>query len=789
MIRLRAALLALACLCPCLAVLAIAAPARAAPAPLAGPGAVAPAGGVIATIRVVGNKRIETGTILSYMLVHAGDRFDPSTLDQSLKTLYATGLFRTVSLDRQGSTLVVHVVEYPLVNQVFFEGNHALTDAELRKVVQLRPRAVFTRAAAASDRRRILDSFAIKGHYDATVTPEIIRLAENRVNVVFEIDDGPSTLISRISFVGNHAYGESRLSGIIDSREERWWAFLSSSDQYNPQRLDLDKELLRRFYLKHGYADFRIVAATAELAPDRKAFFLTFTVHEGPRYRIGSIAIHSALKGIGPAQLHDELQFARGDWFDADAVRRSSDGMENYVRSHGFAFVQVTPNMVRNRKARTVALSFNVSRGPRVYIDRIDIVGNTRTRDSVIRRQFHLAEGDAMNAGSVRRTEQRLKDLNYFSHVAITVSPGSAPDKAVLTTHVTEKATGQLSLGGGYSTDVGLLVQTGLTEKNIVGSGIDAGINGTLAQKQSSIDLNITDPFFENRNLLLGADAFLLNYNNLGTAPYNEQRIGFSLRAGYNFTSHLSQVWSYQLVDRDVYNILSGSSAYIYDEAGYTLLSQVGQVLSLDYRNSSIEPTRGGIMALSTEFAGLGGSAHFLRTRIDGAYYIPLRRLMGEGGWVIRLRATAGYLFNLGHQEQIIDRFFLGGDNLRGFQAGGAGPHDSVTGDSLGGRFLWTQSTQLNFPLPVSPDLGLSGHVFADVGALTDGGFESNSCPSQPNGACPAITASGAPRVGVGFGISWRSGFGLINIDFTPFVVKQPGDQTQVFRFGFGTRF
>ena len=339
-----------------------------------------------------------------------------------------------------------------------------------------------------------------------------------------------------------------------------------------------------------------------------------------------------------------------------------------------------------------------MSRGPRVFVERIDIVGNTRTEDSVIRRQFHLAEGDPFNAGSLRRTEQRLKDLNYFGNVAITVAPGSAPDKAVLTTRVVDKATGQLSLGGGFSTDVGLLAQAGISESNLIGTGISAGLNGILAQKQSSIDLSVTDPYFQNRNLLLGGDLFLLQYNNLGTAPYDEKRVGFSVRAGYNFTNHLQQVWNYQLVGRTVYNIIAGSSAFIYDEAGYTLLSQAGQVLTLDYRDSTINPHRGYILSLSTDFAGLGGNAEFVRARLDGAYYIPLDYFTGDSQWDIRLRAGVGQLFPLGHQEQIIDRFFLGGDNLRGFQTGGVGPHDAVTGDSLGGRFIWTESTQLQFP-------------------------------------------------------------------------------------------
>jgi outer membrane protein insertion porin family len=795
--RFRAALLALACLLPCLPAAFAAAPTPSRPRPAAaGPAAAGPAvlgpvqpGGVIQAIKVDGNKRIETSTILSYMLVRPGDPFDPTRLDQSLKTLFATGLFSNVTLTREGDTLVVHVSEYPLVNEVAFEGNHAIDDADLRKVVQLRPRAVFTRAAAEADRARILDAYAGQGHYDATVVPEIIRLPENRVNVVFEITDGPSTLISRISFVGNHAFSQGTLADAINSRQERWWAFLSTADQYSPQQLTLDKELLRQFYLNHGYVDYRLISASAELAPDRKAFFLTFVVHEGDRYRFGKITIHSELKGISPAALRGELQFEQGDWFNADAVQRTTDAMENYVRTHGFAFVQVTARFERDPKTHVAALNLDVSRGPRVYIERIDIVGNTRTEDSVIRRQFHVAEGDAFNATSIRETEQRLKDLNYFNNVSITTSPGSSPDQAILTARVTDKATGQLSLGGGYSTDVGALAEVGLSESNIIGTGIDAGINGILAQRQSSIDFSITNPYYQNRNLLLGADVFLLNYDYLGTAPYNESRVGFSLRAGYNFTDHLKQVWSYQLVDRDVYDIVAGSSPFIYDEAGYTLLSQVGQVLTLDYRDSTINPHRGYILQLSTDFAGLGGDARFVRTQLSGAYYIPLDRLTGNDQWGVRLSAMVGQLFNLGQQEQIIDRFFLGGDNLRGFEVGGAGPHDPTTGDSLGGRFIWTQSTQLNFPLPVSPDLGLSAHTFIDVGALTEANFESNSCPTQPSGTCPPIDASSAPRVGIGFGISWRSGFGLINIDLTPFTIKQPGDQTQLFRFGFGTRF
>lgn len=750
-----------------------------------------PSGSTIEAIKIEGNERIEGGTIRSYMLVQPGDAFDADRLDRSLKTLYATGLFQDVRLTRDGSTLVVKVVENPIVNRVAFEGNHKLSDDQLRPEMQLRPRAVFTPALAEADRQRILDMYAKKGYYDATVNPQIIRLPQNRVDVVFEVNDGPSTLISTIAFVGNKAFSESRLTEVINSREERWWRFLSSSDQYDPERLNFDKELLRRFYLKNGYVDFQVVDAKSELSPDRKSFFLTFTISEGERYHVGKVAITSQLRNLSGDDLRKDLQFQEGDWYDGDAVGRTADLIEEDVHNRGYAFVDVKPRADRDPVKRIVNLTFEVGEGPRVYVERIDISGNTRTKDKVIRREFRLAEGDAFNAEAVRRSRQRLTDLGYFNSVDVNTSPGSAPDKAILTTTVSEKATGELTLGGGYSTDAGALIDIGLAERNLVGTGINASINGVLAQKRSSVNLSVTDPYFLDRNLVAGVDAFLIQTNYLGTEPYDERRAGFSLRLGYEFNDHLRQVWSYSLVNRDVFNIYSGASFFILDEGGTTLLSQVSQVLTLDYRDSKIAPHSGYLIELGTDAAGLGGDVDFLRGNVNGAYYLPLDRLTGNSDWGLKFAAGTGYLYNEGKQERIIDRFFLGGDNLRGFQTGGAGPHDAATGDPLGGRFIWTGTAELRFPLPVSADLGLSGRAFVDVGGLTQANFINNSCPANTanGGKCPAINASSAPRVGAGVGVSWQTSFGLINVDLAPFVIKQSQDQTQLFRFGFGTRF
>jgi outer membrane protein insertion porin family len=753
-------------------------PAAAARGPAAAPPPRANPANVIQSIKVDGNQRIESGTILSYMLVAPGDQFNADALDRSLKSLYATGLFSDVRLTRQGNVLDVHVAENPIVNRVAFEGNHKLNDDQLRDATQLRPRSVFTPAQADADKRRILDAYAKVGRYDATVEPKIIRLDQNRVDVVFEINEGDTTLVSRIAFVGNHAFSEGRLREVIESRESRFWRIFGTSDYYDPERVNFDKELLRRFYLQNGYADFEVTDATAELAPDRSSFFLTFTLNEGERYKIGKVSVTSKLKGVDPKTLLPLVELEPGDDYNGDAVERSSQAITNALQNAGYAFVDVQPQIARDRAKHIVDMVFDIEQGPRVYVERIDITGNTRTQDKVIRREFQLAEGDAFSADALRKTRQRLQDLGYFNSVQMTPSPGSAPDKTVINANVEEKATGELTVGGGFSTDAGALVNAGLRERNLVGTGIDANLNGVLAQKRSEIDFSLTNPYLFDRNLVGGIDIFHVQNNNQDIAQYSERRTGFALRLGYLYNDHLSQALNYSLVERNIYDIQSGASLYVTNAAGSSLLSQIGQTLSLDYRDSRVDPHSGFIVRVGTDFAGLGGTANFARGNLNGTYYYPLDRYTGNSDWGFAISAGTGYLVPIDHPEQIIDNFFLGGDNLRGFESGGAGPHDIATGESLGGRFIWTQSTELRYPLPISPDLGITGRAFVDVGAL--------SVIKEQYGP---VADSGSPRVGAGVGISWRTPFGLINLDLADPVVKQEYDKTQIFRFGFGTRF
>lgn len=778
------------------------------------PAAKAPAAqpasaGTIAAIKVVGNERIEEGTILSYLLLQPGDPFARDRMDRSLRTLYATGLFADVQIGRQGNTLVVRVLENSLVAGIYFEGNHALKEEDLRKELTLRPRAVFSAQLAQQDQQKLLLAYAQKGRFAATVEPQIIRLPQNRVNVVFKIVEGDQAKITRISFLGNKAFSDGELRSAIDSREQRWWRFLSSSDQFNPERVNYDRELLRRFYLEKGYADFDVETQVSEISPDRKSFFITYKVTEGERYKVGKVSVTSNVPKVDAKNYQDQVEFASGDYYNGAKVQRSADDMEDALRADGHTFIEVEPKIARDPAKHTVDFLFEIMPGPRVYVERIDISGNSRTQDRVIRREFSFAEGDPYDKTLVRRTRTRINDLGYFGDVRINSQPGSADDKTVVNAEVVERATGELSLGGGYSTSSGVLVQTGLRERNLVGTGIDAGINASLAARTRQIDVSATDPYFLNRNLVSGFDVFYLRNNQSYYYSYSESRYGTALRVGYGFNDHVSQAWTYSLVYRDVGNVDSNASIYVRDEVGSSLLSQIGTTLQFDWRDSRVDPHTGFVVRTGIDAAGLGGDVNYLRGKIDANYYVPLDRWTGNSDWTIAISAGTGYLYYMQSHERIIDRFFLGGDNLRGFRDQGAGPHtvpyqdylgNNYNSDPIGGNFIWTQSTELRFPLPVSKDFGLTGRAFVDMGSLSK-----LNIPPDVGAACYPRNSSGqlitpvpttscvydnsALRLSAGVGFSWNSPFGLINIDLGIPLLKQDYDQTQVFRFGFGTRF
>jgi len=768
-------------------------PARAATTKAAKPAAARL--GAISDIKVEGNRRIEAETVLSYLLVQKGDPWDPERIDNSLKALFATGLFADVKMERQGNALVVRVVENPIINRIAFEGNSKLSDKDLNGEIQLRPRVVYTRTRVQNDVRRILDLYRRKGHFAATVEPKIIQLSENRVDLVFEINEGPSTGVRSINFVGNRDFSDGTLRGVIDTKESRWYRFFSNADTYDPDRLTYDRELLRKFYLSEGYADFRVLSAVAELTPKKDGFIVTFTVDEGQRYKFGKVDVNIKLKDLPRADVLPLLRVHSGDWYDADAVEKSISNLTDALGNRGYAFVQVRPEITRHPKSRTVDVVFDVENGPQVYVERIDISGNVRTLDKVIRREFRLVEGDAFNTNKMQRSKERIKNLGFFKKVEVTSRPGSAPDRTVIDVEVEEQSTGQLSFGLGFSTSDGPLVDASISEKNFLGRGEDVRIGSVLSLRSQQVDLSFTDPYFLDKNLAAGFDLFEIKTSPTsnffsGIAPaYQQFSYGGAVRAGYQLSENLRQTLKFSVRSDDITDIQSNASLFIALQSGTHLTSSIGQVLLYDRRDSRIDPTSGYYASLGNDFAGVGFGVQYIRSKISAGYYYTI-----APKWVLSLTGEAGDIIGWGGQPVLLqDRFFVGGDNLRGFAPGGVGPRDIVTNDSLGGNKYYAGSLTLGVPLGLPKELGITGRIFTDFGSLW-GNDQKHIIltPAQlvtTGGVQPRVFDSASLRASAGIGFSWASPVGPIRLDLALPLKKESVDQTQLFRISFGTRF
>jgi outer membrane protein insertion porin family len=723
-------------------------------------------GGTIEEVRVEGTQRIEPETVRSYLRVNPGESFDPLLLDASLKSIFATGLFQDVTLRRDGNTLIVTVVENPIINRIAFEGNERIDDETMTAEIQLRPRTVFTRAKVQSDVQRLVKLYRRTGRFGATVEPKAIQLPQNRVDLVFEINEGPETGIESINFIGNRDFSDGDLRDEITTSESAFWRFLSTTDTYDPDRLTFDRELLRRFYLSEGYADFRVLSAIAELTSDRRAFVITFTLEEGQRYKVGETDITTTLRNLDPTILRGDLETEEGDWYDASAVEKSIENLTETLGNLGYAFVDIRPRTKRNREAETIDLTFEIQEGPKVFVEQIDINGNLRTVDEVIRREFRLVEGDAFNSAKLRQSRRRIQNLGFFRSVDIDNQPGSTPDKTVIALDVEEQPTGDLSFGAGFSTTAGPLGNIGLRERNLLGRGQDLRLNFTLSADTSSLNLSFTEPYFLDRELAAGFDLFRITADK-DESSFSQERLGGSLRAGYRLIENVRQVWRYTLQKEDITNVDNNASLLIKDD--------ISQELTYDTRDSRFDPHRGTILSLSNEFAGVGGDVRFLKSTLGGAYYLPITEQITAA-----VKAEGGNIFGIGEDTRVGDRFFIGPDSLRGFKFAGVGPRDAVTDDALGGKNFYTGTLELSFPLGLPEELQIRGRVFGDVGASwdIDGDIEGVE-----------VQDSSSPRAAVGAGISWQSPLGPFQLDLGYAVLEEDFDETEVLQFSFGTRF
>ncbi|MBT3370326.1 MAG: outer membrane protein assembly factor BamA [Rhodospirillaceae bacterium] len=727
----------------------------------------------VTRIDVQGNQRIEALTVRSYMTIAAGDPFNARLVDQSLKALFATGLFADVSIRRQGNALVVDLVENPIINRLAFEGNKRVNDDALEQEVQLRPRIVYTRSRIQADVQRILQVYRRSGRYAASVEPKVVQLEQNRVDLIFEINEGPVTGIRRIDIIGNKNFDDGKLRRTIATKETRWYRFFSSDDNYDSDRVTLDRELLRKFYLERGYADFRVRSAVAELTHDRSNFFLAFTVEEGELYKFGKIELATTLRDLDAETLRGSLTIVEGETYNAEAIEKSIEKLNFAVGALGYAFVDIRPRVKRLRDQRLIELVLQINEGPRVYIDRINITGNIRTLDKVIRREVRLVEGDAFNTAKLRRSRQQIRRLGFFDKIDVAQAPGEAPDKVVIDVDVQERSTGELSFGLGISTTETVVGDISIRERNLLGKAQDLKLSLGLSARRQQIDLSFTEPYFLDRHVSAGFDIFSLKEDQQDRSSFDEQSRGFSLRSRFPITENLKQGLRYTLRQDTIENIDNDTSPFILVDAGDYVTSAISYSLTYDTRDDIFLPNTGIIISGGQQLAGLGGDIQYIRSTAKLSYFYPIIQDV-----VANASLTGGHILGLDQDVRVLNRFFLGGDNFRGFETGGLGPRDSKTDDAIGGNTYFVATGELRFPIGLPNDFGVLGRAFTEIGTLLD-----------PDVSGPDLLDSKEPRVSIGVGVSWRSPFGPIRVDLAQAVVKESFDKEELFRFSFGTRF
>lgn len=770
--------------------------AQTAPAPTVQPGqvsepaALAPESGTVNRILVRGNQRIDQTTVLSYLPVQPGDTIDPVVLDVAIRTLTRTQLFADVQIGLQANgDLIVEIVENPIINQVVFEGNSAISEDKLREEVTISPRGIYTRARVQDDVGSIIELYRLSGRISATVTPKLVQLDQNRVDVVFEIDEGPETGVQAITFLGNQAFSDSELREVMVTKQSQWWRLFTKNDNYDPNRLDYDREQLRSFYTNRGYYDFRIVSAVAELAPDNSAFAITLTVDEGDRYNFGEINVVTENDRLNTELLEALLPIRSGDLYESDKIESSVDALTFAAGSAGYAFVDINPTYRPNPETDTIDVTFNIAEGQRVYVERINVVGNTRTIDPVIRRELMLTEGDAFNRSLVERSRNNLRALGFFKEVEIEETQGSAPDRSVVNVTVEEQPTGELSVGAGFSSVDSFVVNLGISERNFRGRGQNLVARVEWGSLRQQIDFRFTEPRFLGRDVGAGFDLFHSRYDFQDESSFDYRSTGAGLRLTYPLNGYSRLSMRYFIKDDEIivpfgYCDAGGfGSRALCEQVGASLNSSVGYTLLIDRRNEPIRPTRGWTGSLRQDFAGLGGDVNYVKTEVDATAYYGI-----TPDWIVSVSGSAGYVSGWnGDAVRINDRFFKGGNSFRGFENAGMGPRDLTTNDALGGNFYAVGSVELTVPNGLPEEYGIRTSLFADVGTL---GVLDDRYTIGTNGLPDAAIADDLSlRASAGLSVHWRSPMGPIRFDFSQILSEEDYDRTETFRFSTSTQF
>jgi outer membrane protein insertion porin family len=759
-------------------------------------------------IDVRGNQRVDSETIRNYIGIRPGVSFGAADIDDAVKRLFATGLFSDVRISQSGGALVVVVDEYAIVNAVIFQGNKKIKDDQLTSTVQVQPRGPFSQAGVDADVEAIKAAYARIGREDAVVTVTTQQVDGNRVNVIFQINEGGRTKIKSVNFVGNDAFGDGRLSDVISTKKSTILSFLSRNDVYDEARLRADEEALRRFYYNRGYADFQVISSYAELDPTENEYKIQFTLDEGEKYEFGDIAVDSSIVGIEPGVFTRDLETRQGRTYSAEAVEKTIIAITERLAGSGYAFAQVTPRGSRDFATRTISVLYTIDQGQRAYVERIEIRGNTRTRDYVIRREFDLSEGDAFNQVLIQRAKRRLEGLDFFESVEISTAPGNGPDQVVLVVDVVEKSTGELSIGAGYTSGTsaagtrGFILEGGIGERNFLGRGQSISVKLAGGRTSRDFTVSFTEPYFLGRRISAGFDIFrqTRTYTN-----YNSTVLGGTVRFGLPITENLSTVLAYNIAS-DTYRWNTACDANgdgIIDPpggdadgngvvdvgcvsapaiqaavGGAWLKSSVSASLIYNTLDNMLTPTKGFYGNVTLEVAGIGGNARFVKATGRATYY---HTLLEDAGLLALLAAGGGHVQAIGGGGlRVFDLFQSHDRMIRGFTYNGIGPVDLTTREQLGGTSYANATAELQFPIPGIPrSIGIKGAVFADAATVFGNSLV----------GVDATTIGAAIRASAGIGLIWASPFGPIRLDYAWPILRQPSDRVQNFNFGISTRF
>lgn len=726
----------------------------------------------VSTITIEGNERVADGTILAYLPIQIGDETTLITLNQAVSSLFATSLFSDVLITRDEQNVLIKVVENPVINRINIEGNDVLDDERLLPELDVQPRRIYTREVATRATQKLLDIYRLSGRFAARVVPKIIRLDNNRVDLIFEVDEGPLIKIQSIRFIGNNVFSDYTLRQTISSRQERWWAFLSSSDKYDPGRLDYDARLLRQFYLSRGYADIDIERVQGGLLPDRTGFAVTFAIHEGPRYRLRDVSFTSQIESVDLSDLRSLVPLEKGDWYDVREIEQGLLNITNELGNFGYAFVNVTPTAQSDPDNQEIDFIINIGPSRRNYVERIDIINNTRSTDKIIRREFEIIEGDAYNQLKVDRSIRNIRNLGFFRNVSIETLQGSSSDQSILRLDVEEQPTGNLSLGVGYSSLDKSTITFGVNERNFLGSGRTVKFSVSASNARTDYRIGLTEPYLFDRNLQGSIELF---NQEVEADTVDRRTTGVSTAVSFNAAKNYYHRIGYEYALTNSTEKNSNVTSVTGDENKSLKRSSFSYTLGRSTLNNRFDPSEGYLMEVTEEYSGLGGNVTFLRSRARAGYYKSYLFNKVVLGW----RGQIGFVDGLGEKVSQNSRFSLGGRSVRGFDGGGIGPRDRGTGASVGGNYMYTGTVELVSKLGFSEDLGIRWTVFSDIGSVWETDYPAGVIAPDND----------ALRQSLGVGILWDTAIGPLSFNWAKAVNKQSHDRTRLFQFNIGTRF